>query len=60
MSRKASSPSPVLLVFLILPLLGIFIALMMVTLEERARPTPVPHLPAGATAQRDQFPGAGF
>ncbi len=47
MSRKASSPSPVLLVFLILPLLGIFIALMMVTLEERARPTPVPtFLPA--------------
>ena len=31
-------PSPILLIFLILPLLGIFIALLMIVLEDRGRP----------------------
>ena len=37
-----SSPSPVLLIFLILPLLGIFVALLMVAMEDRNAPTTQP------------------
>ncbi len=39
---KRSNPSPILLIFLILPLLGIFIALLMIVLEDRGRPDAQP------------------
>ena len=38
----AKSPSPALLIFLILPLLGIFVALLMVALESQDAPEPQP------------------
>ncbi len=41
-ARLRSHPSPILLVFLILPLLGIFIALLMVFLEEQQSPPAQP------------------
>ncbi len=40
--NAAKSPSPALLIFLILPLLGIFVALLMVVLEGRDAPQPQP------------------
>ena len=41
-SRTASNPSPALLVLLILPLLGIFVALLMIFLEGRGTPDAQP------------------
>lgn len=41
-SRTARGPSPTLLVLLILPLFGIFVALLMLALETRTQPEPTP------------------
>ena len=41
-SQNTRSPSPALLIFLILPLFGIFVALLMIVLEKRPQPAPAP------------------
>ncbi len=41
-SRRTRGPSPTLLILLILPLFGIFVALLMLALESGRRPAPTP------------------